>query len=242
MSIFPGGDESLLAPLLAGALPHDWSFVGQLIVERRSVRAGVDIVREGEAGPILAVLADGWAMRYRRLDDGRRQIFEFLLPGDLVGLQTVLLGASRHAVRTITAATLLVLCNDFVERMTGQRGGVAVALLRWLALRERRADVRLAALGSRGAAQRIGHLMLDIADRLKHLGLADGQTYSFPLQRQHLGDALDISRNHVKRSLELLEAKGLATLAARTLRVLDGRALARYVELPFAEGAPSAAA
>jgi CRP-like cAMP-binding protein len=176
-------------------------------------------------------------MRYRLLPDGRRQIFEFLLPGDLAGLQSVLLGASGHSVRTITRAAYWVLREDLPGRLLRQPCGGGVALLRALAVQERRFDERLALIGSRGAAQRVGHLMLDLAGRLRQLGLAEGWTCPFPLRRQQVGDALGVSRNHVRLSLDRLQERGLARLAARRLSILDPDGLRRFVDLPGTDGA-----
>jgi CRP-like cAMP-binding protein len=149
----------------------------------------------------------------------------------------VLLGASAHSIRAVTRAGYWVLREDFPERLLRQRRETAVAFLRWLAERERRIDERLALIGARGAAQRIGHLMLDLAERLRRLGLGDGTSCPFPLQRQQLGDALGISRNHVKRSLELLQERGYARLEARTLSIRDPRGLRRFVDMPLAGSA-----
>ena len=49
--------------------------------------AGQTLIAEGDSdGPLLTLLS-GWAFRFKTLPDGRRQILNFLLPGDFIGLQ-----------------------------------------------------------------------------------------------------------------------------------------------------------
>ena len=49
---------------------------------RRQVEAREDVVREGEGpGPVRLIL-EGWACRYKQLEDGRRQIVALLLRGE----------------------------------------------------------------------------------------------------------------------------------------------------------------
>src|SRR5262245_43023185 len=61
------------------------------------------LVNEGEVGAGLYRLDRGWAFRYRAGCDGCRQILDFLLPGEIIGLQGALLGVAEHSVRSLTA-------------------------------------------------------------------------------------------------------------------------------------------
>src|SRR4051794_37458481 len=48
-----------------------------------TIPARHDLVREGEAPRSVYLIVDGWACHYRILEDGRRQIVDFAIPGDL---------------------------------------------------------------------------------------------------------------------------------------------------------------
>ena len=52
----------------------------------RTVEAGQAVIDEFRPSPQLFTVYSGWAFRYKTLSDGRRQILNFLLPGDLIGL------------------------------------------------------------------------------------------------------------------------------------------------------------
>lgn len=184
------------------------------------------------SGPSLFTLRTGWAMAYLPLPDGTRQILDFAIPGDLLGLGPLLLGRTDRAVRTITRASLCMVPGRSVLDVITARPDPSTALMRQLATDRARAGRRLALVARRRVAQRVGYLMLELMQRLTARGLADDGICPFPLHRRHFGDALSISRNHVKRSLELLRASGLASLSARTLKVHDIGRLTEFVDMP----------
>ena len=51
-----------------------------------AVKKRRDLVLEGYAFSKLYFVRDGFAARYKVLRDGKRQIVDFILPGDVVGL------------------------------------------------------------------------------------------------------------------------------------------------------------
>src|SRR3954451_23266526 len=60
------------------------------------------LVDKGEVGVVLYRIASGWAYRYRNGGNGCRHILDFLMPGEIVGLQAALLGVLDHSVRSLT--------------------------------------------------------------------------------------------------------------------------------------------
>ena len=67
------------------------------------------LVSEGEVGIGLFRISRGWAYRFRTSGDGNRQILDFLMPGEIVGLQAALLGVMEHSVRSLTPLRVSVL-------------------------------------------------------------------------------------------------------------------------------------
>src|SRR4051795_1311569 len=77
-----------------------------LEAERRPVAAGAELVREREAGQRAFILRDGWACCYKLLPDGGRQVIDVRLPGDFVGLRSVLLRTADHSAAAVTDAVV----------------------------------------------------------------------------------------------------------------------------------------
>src|SRR5689334_19681880 len=69
------------------------------------IKAGSLLVREGVMSGELYTLLRGWAFRYRTLGNGKRQILNFLLPGDFIGLQERLGAQSNSGVEVLSDAT-----------------------------------------------------------------------------------------------------------------------------------------
>ena len=57
----------------------------------------VDINREGDKPGDVHLILSGWACRYKLLEDGRRQVVSFFLPGDMCDLNVFILKRMDHS-------------------------------------------------------------------------------------------------------------------------------------------------
>jgi CRP/FNR family transcriptional regulator len=227
-------------PLFRPFSAAELNFVSELKTDHIVVAPRVDIIQEDEVGGPAYTLFEGWAVRYHRLPQGSRQILDIVLPGDMIGLASALLGTVKHSVQALTPATLCVLSGRTVSDLFTQHPGFALSIMQTRVEEEQRADVRLSLLGRSNAEQRIGYLMLETFDRLRQRGMVDGgSTCPFPLQRRDIADAAGMSRVHVARTLERLRERRLATIQDGVLVLLDRARLAdlvRYVPFRVAVG------
>ena len=60
---------------------------------RRSFVAGRDMVHQGQSAQAAYILSAGWVCSYKLQADGTRQIVDFQVPGDFLGLRSVLLAS-----------------------------------------------------------------------------------------------------------------------------------------------------
>jgi CRP-like cAMP-binding protein len=195
----------------------------------RAFPAGADIVTVGERGRGVYIVCDGWAIRYSRLRAGTRQILDVLLPGDAVALASVLAGASRCSVQTLTSATVCVLNSRQVIRLLKTDPGFAFSVLRTRMEEERRVDARLTMLGRMSAEEKIGYFLVETYDRLRERGMVDGTTCPFPLRRADLADVVGLSKVHVLRALRTLRSQALIATNGRYLVIPDVTRLADHV-------------
>src|SRR5262245_11513737 len=85
----------------------DRNMLSRLASERiRKIGPHQDIIREGEKPTDINVVLAGWAYRHKHLEDGRRQIIAFFLPGDLCDHNVFILREMDHSVSTITPVTI----------------------------------------------------------------------------------------------------------------------------------------
>jgi CRP/FNR family transcriptional regulator len=213
-------------PLFHPLSAREVSLIASLKSAHIAMPQKADIVQAGEVGGSLYTLFGGWAFRYKRLLDGKRQILDFLVPGDLIGLEAALFGGIDHSVQTLTPVSLCVLEGRPLPELFREHPEFGYHLARTLVEDQRRADERVALLGHRSGPERLGYLLLETFDRLRQRGMADGTWCSFPVQRQQLADALGLSRTHLIRSLAELQETALATIDNHTLSILDRERLA----------------
>jgi len=195
------------------------------------VAAGQALVRESQAHAKLFTLYAGWAFRYKTLSDGRRQILNFVLPGDLVGLQQEFGEASSHGIEALTDCALCVFQNDSLWAVFREHPRLGYDVT-WLAAHgEGHLDENLLTTGRRNATERVAMLLMHLYRRLERIKLVDADgTVAFPLNQQHIADALGLSLVHTNKTLRRLSSLGLHELKNGRLRLLNTRALARIAE------------
>ena len=88
--------------------------------------AGSTILSEGTHSPHLYTVLSGWAFRFKSLPDGRRQILNYLLPGDLLGLQGSIMGEMEHSVEALTPMVLCVFQRDKLDDLFEGYPGLVV--------------------------------------------------------------------------------------------------------------------
>ena len=112
-------------------------FVQSLKTGELRMGPGATLLHEGQTAEHLFTLLEGWAFRYKTLSDGRRQITNFLLPGDFVGLQGSMQGAMEHSVETLSPAAFCTFPRNRVWELYGRCPSLAFDLT-WLAATEQR--------------------------------------------------------------------------------------------------------
>jgi CRP-like cAMP-binding protein len=171
--------------------------------------AGSEIIHAGDDSPELYTLYSGWAFRFKMLPEGRRQILNFLLPGDLVGLQAAMFDAARYGVEALTEVQLCLLPRQKVWALFGEMSGLAFDVA-WLGSREEsNVDENLTSAGRRTAIERTAALIVMLYKRAKALGLVTDETFLFPLTQQHIADALGLSLVHTNKTLARLRRMGM---------------------------------
>lgn len=178
---------------------------------RRTFPAGRDFVQQGQSDSAAYILASGWVCSYKILPNGLRQIVDFQIPGDFLGLRSVLLHTSDHCIEPVTDVEASeVLATELLDAFT-QTPRLAAAVL-WAASRDEAMVVEhLIDIGRRGAVERVGHFLLELGARLHLVGLGSKSGYACPLTQYHLADALGLSAVHVNRVLRQLREDGMLT-------------------------------
>jgi CRP-like cAMP-binding protein len=216
----------LFRPITANEL----GAINEIKREHLTLPAGAEIIRAGDDCPELYTLYSGWAFRFKTLPDGRRQILNFLLPGDLLGLQAAMFDTAQHGIEALTEVQLCLLPRRKVWALFGQMPDLAFDVA-WLGSREESyVDDNLTSVGRRSAAERTAALIIALYKRAKVMGLVKDETFEFPLTQQHIADALGLSLVHTNKTLARLRRLGMFTRANGALTLTNPRVLARIAQ------------
>ena len=215
---------------------QELSFIESFRSGAARAKAGSAIISEQKSSGKLFTLYSGWAFRYKTLSDGRRQILNFLLPGDFIGLQEEFADGPSHGVEALTDANLCVFPRNRLWDLFRQFSSLGYDVT-WLSAREEgMVDENLLTAGRRNATERVAVLLMHLYRRVQRLGLVEDGSIAFPINQQHIADALGLSLVHTNKTLRALQKLGLHELKDGRLRLLNTKCLQRiadYYESPM---------
>jgi CRP-like cAMP-binding protein len=222
--------DNLLARKLNAFMPlsrDEQRRLGELQSRPIRVGRGKLLVEEGQTGHKAFVLQEGWACSYKILPNGGRQIISFPVPGDCVGLRSVLLRTADHSFSALTNAVVSPIDSSRILGAFNEFPRLGAAIL-WAASRDEAMVVEhLVSIGRRTAIERTAHFFMELVERLRLVGLATKSEFSCPLSQYVLADALGLSAIHVNRVLRQLRERELLTFRAGKVEIHDLKALGK---------------
>ncbi len=206
---------------------EELAFVSQFKTGELVVKAGDPLFLEGSSCAHLYTVLSGLAFRYKLLPDGRRQILNYCMPGDFLGLQGSVMQEMQHSVEALSDIVLCVFPRDGLWKLFENHAGLSFDLT-WLAARsEQILDQQLLSVGRRSALERCAHLLLHLADRLAEVRMMSSKKrVSIPITQQHIADTLGLSLVHTNRTLGRLMRDGIVKWREKEFVILDRDRLA----------------
>jgi CRP-like cAMP-binding protein len=207
--------------------PEELAFVSSFKTGEVEVKAGAPLFLEGASCAHLYTVLSGLAFRYKLLPDGRRQILNYCMPGDFLGLQGSVMQEMQHSVEALSDMVLCVFQREGLWRLFENHAGLSFDVT-WLAARsEQILDQQLVSIGRRSALERCAHLLLNLVDRLAEVGMARSKdSVSIPITQQHIADTLGLSLVHTNRTLGRLIREGAIRWREKEFEILDRSRLA----------------
>ncbi len=182
-------------------------------VAQRKLTLSTDqgLSQQGQANSAAFILTRGWAFSYILLHDGSRQIVDFRVAGDFLGLRGLLSPMSDLFIEPLTDV-------EVTEFQIGELLGAGTkvprlmsAILAGIARDQAITVEHLVSIGRRGAPERTAHFFLELGARLEEAGQGRKDNYACPLTQYHMADALGLSAIHINRVLRELREDGLLT-------------------------------
>jgi CRP-like cAMP-binding protein len=182
---------------------QELAFVSKFKKGELAVDKGSTVLLEGNHSAHLYTLLSGWGFRYKLLSDGRRQILNYLMPGDLIGLQGSLTGEMQHSIEALSPMLLCVFERDQLHELYRNHPGLGYDIT-WIASREEQMlDENLLSVGRRSAVERAAYLIAFLYSRAKSVGMT-GRGKQIPITQQHIADTLGLSLVHTNKTIRKL--------------------------------------
>jgi CRP-like cAMP-binding protein len=202
-------------------------FVSSFKSGELNVEAGTSILLQSTNSAHLYTVLSGWAFRYKSLPDGRRQILNYALPSDLLGLQGSVNDEMQHSVEALTDLMLCVFPREKLWDLYSHYPALAFDIT-WLAAREEQMlDDNLLNVGRRTSLERTAYLLMHLFTRAGEAGLVKGNAIQFPFTQQHVADTLGMSLVHTNKTIKRLMASNAVRWKDRVFEVIDRAALVR---------------
>jgi CRP-like cAMP-binding protein len=207
--------------------PGDLNTLWRLIEAELTVKKRRDLVVDGYEYRKLCFVEEGFAARYKLLHNGKRQIVNFVMPGDIVGMPGSFLETAPYSVIAVTDMKLQMCSIDAYVELCYRRPQFGLALS-WLAIHEAiTCAEHVVSTGRRTPAERLAHLLLEIYSRLAMAGRASQARFDLPFSQEIMSDALGLSVPHLNRTLARLRADSLIKVNGRSIELAGLEALER---------------
>ena len=188
----------------------------------RTLARGEEVFAEGEPSDYFYKVVSGTVRTYKLLSDGRRQIDEFHLAGDIFGLEPG--EQHRFSAEAVDDATVAMFRRRRFAAIAQEDPTLGDQVMASLMHNLQRAHDHMLLLGRKSAQERIATFLLDMSKRI-----AKGDSFDLPMQRSDIADHLGLTIETVSRTLTQFARNGLIKLAAasRSVVLCDKAALRR---------------
>jgi CRP/FNR family transcriptional regulator, nitrogen fixation regulation protein len=188
-----------------------------VIATELSYRKDEEIYGEGEPSEYVYQVVRG-AVRttYKLLNDGRRQIGAFHLPGDVFGLDAG--STHRLTAEAIADTTVRLVKRRSLEAAAGSNVRVAHNLWTLTASGLRHAEDHMLLLGRKTAMEKVATFLLEMDRRLAKTGMM-----ALPMCRRDIGDYLGLTLETVSQALSKLSDQGVLVFSSARQIVLRNR-------------------
>lgn len=194
---------------------------------------GEYLFAEGNVHKKAYTLKEGWAICYKQLLDGQRQVVHVALPGDFLGYQTDFSEPIDYSVVAVTECKFCGFTPNGIDSLLQKDLSLIKRLMEIQNKQNKACKRKLSIVGQSQAKSKVAYFLADLVDRLEKRGLDIHQTMVFPLSREDIADAIGITPVHLSRVSVELSNEQVVECRHNKLRVMDYDALQKLAESVF---------
>jgi CRP-like cAMP-binding protein len=192
-----------------------------------TLRHDREIHGEGSEAEFCYRIITGCVRMVKLMEDGRRQIGEFLMAGDLLGFTA--LDCHDFSAETVTDVVLRRYPRRMVEALAGTNLALARELRDIGSVNLRAVYTRLVLLGRKTASERVASFLLEMSSRLPG---SRQHVLELPMGRTDVADHLGLTIETVCRLLGQLRRDGTIAIDRGKITIRDPKALQQMASEP----------
>jgi CRP-like cAMP-binding protein len=202
------GFSTSLAWPIAGGKPRFGSSVGgdadvqalNRLGTKIRVPHGRMIFGEGDPAEHAYKVVSGCVRLSRHISDGRRQVTQFLFPGDFFSFMEF--GEHSFTAEAVNDLVLMAFPQKALLKLRNERANVQERFLTLVAQRVLDAHAHLVILGRATAKERVASFLISLSERI---GVEDDEILDVPMSRLDIADYLGLTIETVCRVLSELK-------------------------------------
>ena len=195
------------------------------------VQRDKEIHGQGEQASSCFRILSGCVRMVKLMEDGRRQIGEFLMAGDLLGFDA--LDTHVFAAEAVTDVVLRRYPRRMVDALAESNALLARRLRNLASVSLRMAHTQLLLLGRKTASERIATFLLEMAERLPKGAIqAHARVLDLPMSRTDMADHLGLTIETVCRVLAHLRRDGTIAIERGRVEIYDSVGLQQMATGP----------
>jgi len=218
--------RELCMPL--GLSPEEQARIDDVVVNRRKIKRGAALFRNGEAFHSLFAIRTGFFKTCVTAEDKRDQVTGFHMAGEIIGLDGIV--NDRHTCDAVALEDAEVCVMPFhrISEFSREINALQHHVHRIMSREIVREHGVMLLLGSMRAEERLAAFLLNLAQRLHARGFSPSELV-LRMTREEIGSYLGLTLETVSRTFSKFAEDGMVEVRQRHVRILDMDALTRIV-------------
>lgn len=199
-----------------------------LVTSRRRIRRGEALYRAGDQFEYLYVVRLGFLKSTVMSSDGREQVTNFFMAGEMIGLDGISSGVYSCDVVALEDTEVCVLPYERMEDITATVRTMGIHFQKLLSREIVRQHGVMLLLGSMHAEERLAAFLLTLSQRFESRGYSRSE-FVLRMTRAEIGSYLGLKLETVSRVLSRFSHDGLIEVNQKHVRIFDPEGLRAIV-------------
>jgi len=207
------------------------NLVYSLKVTKSNIAPKFTIFREGDKTDKCYTLNSGWMILYKTLKTGKRQIINFVLPGDFLGLDLNEDGRQLYSLETLTESSLCVFPSSKLKNVMKKNISLLQGYNKKLIQNNTLHVQHLVNVGRMDSKQRLAAIIMELFSRAGYSRDNKGRKFMhFPPTQEDLADLLGLTQVHVNRVMRSIIEDKIISCNRKIITILQEDKLKNIAE------------